>query len=105
VRIRSTNPARLIEILDAVYGVEAKHVGDWVEIGTDAHPNLQDWIRSDWPELLVLDQAPIDPANHELLMADLEIQAPTQQQRDLTLLGRSTECTTLFPTFMGNLTS
>jgi hypothetical protein len=82
VRVRSTNPARLIEILDAVYGVEAKHVGDWVEIGTDAHTSLQDWIRSDWPELLVLDQAQIDPAEYEPLKADLETQAPTQQQRD-----------------------
>ena len=82
MRIRSTNPARLIEILDAVYGVEAKHVGDWVEIGTDANPGLQNWIRSDWPELLVLDQAPIDPKEVELLLADLETQAPTQQQQD-----------------------
>jgi hypothetical protein len=76
------DPARLIETLNAVYGVEAKQVGDWVEIGADAHPNLQDWIRSDWPELLVLDQAPIDPAEYELLMPDLETRAPTQQLRD-----------------------
>jgi hypothetical protein len=76
VRIRSTNPARLIEILDAVYGVEAKHVGDWVEIGTDAHPGLQNWIRSDWPELLVLDRAPIDLKDFDLLWPTLGPQDP-----------------------------
>lgn len=53
MNIKSPDPAKLRQVLDTVYGVDATQTKDGVDIPDTEHPDLPSWLQSDWPDLVV----------------------------------------------------
>lgn len=52
MHIKSPDPAKLRQVLDTVYAVDATVTDDGVDIPDTEHPDLLSWLRSDWPDLV-----------------------------------------------------
>ena len=53
MNLKSPDPAKLRQVLDTIYAVDATQTKDGVDIPAGEHPDLVSWLQSDWPDLLV----------------------------------------------------
>lgn len=67
MNLKSPDPAKLRQVLDTVYGVDATVTKDGVEFPDTEHPDLPSWLRSDWPDLVQADGPLVSPAELDQL--------------------------------------
>lgn len=53
MNLKSPDPAKLRQVLDTIYAVDATQTKDGVDIPAGENPDLIKWLQSDWPDLLV----------------------------------------------------